>query len=122
VDFNMDGRLLATASDDQTVRLWDVETGRPHGWSLTGHTGMVQDVAFSPDGRMLATASTDGTARLWSPSFRSWISVGCGLVNRNLSMREWDQLLSALPYERTCPSLPAGRGAPPSAPAARYSD
>jgi WD40 repeat protein/DNA-binding SARP family transcriptional activator len=61
------GRLVATASDDGTVRLWDQITGRPIGKPLTGHTDTVSAVAFSPDGRLLASASHDRTVRLWDP-------------------------------------------------------
>jgi hypothetical protein len=60
--------------------------------------------------------------RLWNPSSTAWVRVGCRLVKRNLSMTEWDQLLPGVRYERTCPDLPAGDGAPPGAPAARYAD
>jgi WD40 repeat protein len=67
VAFDLDGRLLATASHDGTARLWDLATGDCLR-TLTGHNGWVNDVAFSPDGRLLATASGDGTARLWDPA------------------------------------------------------
>ena len=67
VAFSPDGQLLATASSDQTARLWDPATGE-HLRTLTGHTAAVMGVAFSPDGRLLATASIDETARLWDPA------------------------------------------------------
>lgn len=64
VAFSPDGTLIASASSDTTVRLWNVATRRPVA-TLRGHTGPVTSVAFSADGLRLATASADGTVRLW---------------------------------------------------------
>jgi WD40 repeat protein/DNA-binding XRE family transcriptional regulator len=58
------GSRLASASRDQTVKLWDVESGRLL-MSLPGHTDFVRSVAWSPAGHSLASCSNDGTIRLW---------------------------------------------------------
>lgn len=60
--------LLASASEDGTVRLWDPVNGAPVGDPLTGHTGPVLAVAAvpDPDGRtLLASAGGDGTVQVW---------------------------------------------------------
>ena len=64
LDFNRDGSLLASGSYDQTIRLWNVDTGALRK-TLEGHTKNVQHVTFSPTGLILASASSDGTIRLW---------------------------------------------------------
>jgi len=64
--FSPDGRLVVTASQDGTARLWQTSTGERV--AVMGHKGEVLSAAFSPDGAYLVTASADGTARLWDAS------------------------------------------------------
>ena len=64
IAISFDNRLLASASADSTIRLWDVTLQRELR-TLTGNGGGVKAVAFSPDGRLLASGGTDGNVRLW---------------------------------------------------------
>jgi hypothetical protein len=63
VSFRKDGKRLASASFDKTVRVWDVATRRPL-LTFTGHSDFVYAVAFGPKGDWVATVSKDRTGRL----------------------------------------------------------
>jgi WD40 repeat protein/serine/threonine protein kinase len=65
VAYSPDGTLIASASRDNTIILWDATTGQPALPPLVGHTDYVNSVAFSPDGQTLVSASADGTLRRW---------------------------------------------------------
>jgi len=64
VAFSPDGRLLASAGGNTTVKLWDVAEGREER-TLAGHTADVRAVAFSPDGIHLASGGYDRTIKIW---------------------------------------------------------
>jgi hypothetical protein len=61
--FSPNGRRIVTASDDNTARVWDAETGKPVGEPMH-HEGWVYAASFSPDSQRIVTASRDNTARV----------------------------------------------------------
>ena len=63
--FSPDGKRIVSGSFDNTVRLWEADSGKPIGEPMKGHTNVVYSVAFSPDGKRIVSGSCDNTLRLW---------------------------------------------------------
>jgi WD40 repeat protein len=63
VSFSPDGKIIASASADNTIKLWRLDGTLIK--TLEGHSDWVYDVCFSPDGKIIASASKDQTIKLW---------------------------------------------------------
>lgn len=89
--FSPDASLIATASGDTTVRLWNPDAQVPEK-TLQGHSNWVLTVVFSPDGSRLASASMDGSVRIWDP-------VSGNLAGKPLlAHKKWVTSLAWQPY------------------------
>jgi len=66
VSFDPSGKYLASCSSDETVRIWDAQTGGVIDIFLE-HEGPIGSVAFSPDGKHVASGGYDRTIRIWTP-------------------------------------------------------
>jgi putative hemolysin len=64
VCFSPDGKRILSGSDDNTLKVWDAQTGQEK-LTLKGHTREVSSVCFSPDGKRILSGSYDKTLKVW---------------------------------------------------------
>lgn len=93
------GKLIATGSNDKTVKIWDAETGKCL-QTMEGHTDLVRSLAFDETRRRIVSASYDRTLRLWD------LDDGTSLLKfRAHTSLVFDVSFSASKIMRCAPSL-----------------
>jgi len=88
VVFSPDGKTALSGSDDFTLKLWDINTGKVIR-SFEGHTGGIYSVAFSPDGKTVLSGSDDKTLKLWD--------ISTGKVIRTMIFFEYGEWITITP-------------------------
>ncbi|MEH2008420.1 serine/threonine-protein kinase [Nostoc sp.] len=102
VAFSPDGQILATGSDDNTIKFWEVNTGQLI-CTLVGHSWSVVALAFSADGETLLSASCDKTVKLWRVSTAEEIVTLSGHVDSvsAVAMSKVTQLIASGSRDKT---------------------
>jgi hypothetical protein len=108
IEFSSDGKLMATASFDQTVRLWDFTNLNEEPLIFRDHDMWVWSVGFSHDGNKLFAGCVDNLIRVWPTSTDFMSDQICSRIKRNMTGKEWYRYVASdIPYELTCPTLPS---------------
>ena len=103
IKFSPDGKTIATASKDKTIKLWNRNKLNAQPINLRDHEGWVWTVAFSPDSKQLLGGTQETEVRSWPTSVSAMTNIICGNVDRNLTKDEWETYVAVdLPYEETC--------------------
>jgi WD40 repeat protein len=99
--FSPDGKRVLTSSDDQTIRLWDTQTGAELR-RFSGNAGVMWHIAITPDGQRLLAGGVDPTARLWDLDSQATIASICARLPRDFTADERVQY-EITDNQPTCP-------------------
>ncbi len=111
IKFSWNDTKLATGSWDKTVRLWNATKWNNLPITLKDHSDWVWSLTFSPGDEKLLAGCRDSFVRIWPTNAKQLAGMLCEKSTRNMSKQEWEQFVADttdVPYEKTCPALPAG--------------
>lgn len=111
IQFSDDDKMMATASYDGKVQLWETTNFNAQPIVLSDHTSWVWTIAFNPNGNELISGCVDNLIRMYPTQSVAMADQMCTRINRNMSRREWDRFVGKdIDYKKTCEELPPGEG------------
>jgi WD40 repeat protein len=104
VTFSHDGAYLATGSQGDGTRVWEISSGDEVArLNIPGNVGAV---VFSPDDKYVVAGSGSSNALVWHLPIDDLVEEACKRLTRNLTSDEWNQYFDNKPYRKTCSDPP----------------
>ncbi len=103
LQFSPDDNLLATASYDGTIKIWNANNLNQRPVTITGHEAWVLSLAFNRDGRYLVTGDNAEKIFVWPSKTDYMADEICSRITRNMTAREWETHVGYdINYQKTC--------------------
>lgn len=102
ISFSENGQFMATASYDQSIKIWNLEDLSKDPLKLTDHNDKVSDLIFVNDGLQVMASTYTRSIKFWPMNMKIMADRICGYMTRNLTKEEWQKHIPFLPYEKTC--------------------
>lgn len=103
IEFSSDGRFIATASRDKTVRLWNRSNLNAQPITLKDHPDWVFAITFTPNSQQILAGTKETVVRAWPTNIEVMADKICNKLNRNMTSDEWDTFVGDdVPFEKTC--------------------